>query len=244
MALLVANNLTKTYTSSGWFRRQLANGKGVYNLSFAIEEGACLGVLGESGAGKSTLGKIVLGLLPPDSGSITFNGVELYQSNRSLRKKWRRDIQVVFQESYSAMNPRMTIRDIIAEPLRNYERLSDREERHQVGELLEVMGLSTEDMLKRPKQMSGGQLQRVNIARAIALHPKLIVSDEPVSSLDVIIQKQILIHLKELKERNGLSYLFISHDEMAVHYLSDQIAFMENGSIVKTCFASNLLYLV
>ncbi|GLX66925.1 ABC transporter ATP-binding protein [Paenibacillus glycanilyticus] len=233
MSLLIANSLTKTYNNSGWFRKHSPAGKGVKDLSFVLEQGACLGILGESGAGKSTLGKIVLGLLPPDSGNITFNGIDLYQSDRKARKQWRRDIQVVFQDSYSAMNPRMSIRDIIAEPLRNYERLSALEEQKKVAELLETMGLSPQEMTKRPKQMSGGQLQRVNIARAIALKPKLIVLDEPVSSLDMVIQKQILIHLKQLKEQSGISYLFISHDSMAVHYLADQIAFMKNGEFVQ-----------
>ncbi|TVX99092.1 ABC transporter ATP-binding protein [Cohnella terricola] len=231
MSLLVADNISKTYGSAGWFRKSTSEGTGVRNLSFSLEEGTCLGILGESGAGKSTLGRIVLGLLPPDSGTITFEGIDLYRSDRKARKQWRRDIQVVFQDSYSAVNPRMRILDIIAEPLRNYERLTSLEERRKVAELLVLVGLTADDMHKRPGQMSGGQLQRVNIARAIALKPKLIVLDEPVSSLDMIIQKQILIHLRELKEKYGISYLFISHDIMAVHYLADRIAYIDQGSI-------------
>jgi nickel transport system ATP-binding protein len=240
MSLLIAKEITKTYTASGWFRRNLPEVKGVHRLSFTLDAGNCLGILGESGAGKSTLGKIVLGLLPPDNGSILFDGIDLYHSDRSARKQWRRNIQVVFQDSFSAMNPRMTIADIIAEPMRNYERLSADEERRKVAELLDLMGLTENDMFKRPRQMSGGQLQRVNIARAIALKPKLVVLDEPVSSLDMIIQKQILVHLQELKENYGISYLFISHDRMAVRFLADQVAFLNSGTIIGTCSANEL----
>ncbi|MFC5406329.1 ABC transporter ATP-binding protein [Cohnella soli] len=231
MSLLIANKITKTYSTSWWFRKRTSEGKGVKGVSFTLDEGTCLGILGESGAGKSTLGRIVLGLLPPDSGTLTFNGIDLYKSNRNARKQWRRDIQVVFQDSYSAVNPRMTVRDIIAEPLRNYERMSSQEERSAISELLELVGLVGDDMSKYPKQMSGGQLQRVNIARAIALKPKLIVLDEPVSSLDMIIQKQILDHLKHLKEKIGTSYLFISHDMSAVQYFADHIAILDQGSL-------------
>ncbi|RKP56304.1 ABC transporter ATP-binding protein [Cohnella endophytica] len=231
MSLLIADEITKTYSATGWFRKQTPEGKGVREISFTLEEGSCLGILGESGAGKSTLGRIVLGLLPPDSGTLTFRGIDLYRSGRSERKQWRRDIQVVFQDSYSAMNPRMTVQDIVAEPLRNYERKSSKEERSAVAELLELVGLGADDMTKRPKQMSGGQLQRVNIARAIALKPKLIVLDEPVSSMDMIIQKQILDHLKELKEKIGTAYLFISHDISAVQYFADRVAILDRGTL-------------
>ncbi|MBB6674674.1 ABC transporter ATP-binding protein [Cohnella nanjingensis] len=240
MSLLVAERLSKTYHASGWFRRQTAEGSAISNLSFTLEEGTCLGILGESGAGKSTLGRMVLGLLPPDEGRLTFRGEDLYPKGRRTRRSWRRDIQVVFQDSYSAVNPRMTIRQIISEPLRNYERQSAQEERRTVAELLELVGLAADDMLKRPSQMSGGQLQRVNIARAIALKPKLIVLDEPVSSLDMIVQKQILHHLRALKEKYGLSYLLISHDVMAVHYLADRVALLEKGTLVDTVDASEM----
>ncbi|MCY9589894.1 ABC transporter ATP-binding protein [Paenibacillus chitinolyticus] len=240
MSLLIADQLTKTYSTAGLFRSKASNVSGISGISFVIEEGMCLGILGESGAGKSTIGKIILGLLRPDSGSVTFQGTNLYTSNRAQQKKWRRDLQVVFQDSYSAINPRMTVRQIIAEPLRNYERMSLREEEHVVCELLETVGLSSNDMRKTSKEMSGGQLQRVNIARAIALKPKLIVLDEPVSSLDMIVQKQILIHLNELKEKYGLSYLLISHDVLAVNFLSDHVAFVDGGKIVETIETAHL----
>jgi len=240
MSLLVADQLSKTYKSTGWFRSDQSTDQGVHHISFTIESGSCLGLLGESGAGKSTIGKIILGLLAPDSGKVLFQGVDLYAASRSQRRQLRRDLQVVFQDSYSAVNPRMTIKQIIGEPLRNYERLSSKEEIRVISELLEMMGLRADDMHKMPSQMSGGQLQRVNIARAIALKPKLIVLDEPVSSLDMIVQKQILLHLKELKEKHGFSYLFISHDVMAIHTLSDQVAVLDNGTIVETIDAESL----
>ncbi|BAU28479.1 nickel transport system ATP-binding protein [Aneurinibacillus soli] len=233
MSLLVADQISKTYSSSGWFRAKKAE-SGVTNVSFVVEPGMCLGLLGESGAGKSTLGKIVLGLLPPGSGSVRFQGEDLYRTDRRTRKQLRRDLQAVFQDCYSAVNPRMTVKQIIGEPLRNYERLSAKEEKRIIFGLLETVGLIAGDMHKTPNQMSGGQLQRVNIARAIALKPKLIVLDEPVSSLDMVVQKQILFHLKELKEKIGLSYLFISHDVMAVNVLSDCVAIIDKGTIAET----------
>ncbi|MCD9020927.1 ABC transporter ATP-binding protein [Cohnella silvisoli] len=232
MSLLIVDHVTKTYTSSHWFRAKRKEEEAALSgVSFVVEPGMCMGILGESGAGKSTLGRIVLGLLPPDSGRISFNGVDLYRATRRERKRLRRDLQVVFQDSYSAVNPRMSVLQIIGEPLRNFERLSAQEERRVVAGLLETVGLVTDDMHKHPQQMSGGQLQRVNIARAIALKPKLIVLDEPVSSLDMIVQKQILYHLKELKEKYGLSYLFISHDLLAVNVLSDRVAIMDKGKL-------------
>ncbi|NEW05861.1 ATP-binding cassette domain-containing protein [Paenibacillus sp. SYP-B3998] len=153
----------------------------------------------------------------------------------------RRNVQVVFQDCYSAVNPRFSIKHIISEPLRNYERLSPQEEIRKVSELLEVVGLRSDDMNKKPQQLSGGQLQRVNIARAIALEPKLIVLDEPVSSLDMVVQKQILLHLKDLKEKKGLSYLFISHDVLPVSLLADQVAILDEGQIVEKMEVSQML---
>ncbi|WP_028775394.1 ABC transporter ATP-binding protein [Shimazuella kribbensis] len=240
MSLLIAKQISKTYTASSWFQSKKKEHSAITNVSFVVESGMCLGILGESGAGKSTLGKIALGLLPPDQGSISFQGEDLYRVNRHKRKQLRRDLQVVFQDCYSAVNPRMTVKQIIEEPLRNFRRLSVSDENRTVANLLETVGLTINDMNKLPNQLSGGQLQRVNIARAIALEPKLIVLDEPVSSLDLIIQKQILDHLKELKEKIGLSYLFISHDIAAVEVISDRIAILDKGEIVETLDTSNM----
>nr|WP_255807512.1 dipeptide/oligopeptide/nickel ABC transporter ATP-binding protein [Cohnella mopanensis] len=236
--MLVVDHVTKKYGTSSWFHRNKPAKSALSDVSFTVEPGTCMGILGESGAGKSTLGKIILGLLPPDSGSVRFEGVDLYRSDRHTRKKIRRNLQVVFQDCYSAVNPRMTVRQIIAEPLRNFERLSAQQERSIIVELLETVGLAAEHLDKNPRQMSGGQLQRVNIARAIALNPKLIVLDEPLSSLDMIVQKQILQHLNELKDSKGLSYLFISHDVMAVNNLSDRVAVLDKGMIVESMEAN------
>ncbi|BBH19069.1 peptide ABC transporter ATP-binding protein [Paenibacillus baekrokdamisoli] len=245
MSLLVLENISKTYEASGWFGMKKtsaakASSSGVRDISLVVEPGMCLGILGESGAGKSTLARIVLGLLAPDHGRVTFQDVDLYRCDRRTRQRLRRDLQVVFQDSYSAVNPRQTVQQIIGEPLRNFERFSAQEEKRIIAELLETVGLRASDMVKTPKQMSGGQLQRVNIARAIALKPKLIVLDEPVSSLDMIVQKQILLHLKELKQHLNLSYLFISHDVMAVHVLSDQVAIIDNGMIMESINTDDL----
>ncbi|NOU62744.1 ATP-binding cassette domain-containing protein [Paenibacillus sp. LMG 31461] len=219
----------------------MKEGAGIRDVSFTIEPAMCMGILGESGTGKSTLGKIILGILRPDSGNVKMLGTDLYGADVKARKGLRRDIQVVFQDCYSAVNPRFSIQQIIAEPLRNYERLSPQEEIRKVSELLEIVGLHANDRHKQPKQMSGGQLQRVNIARAIALEPKLIVLDEPVSSLDMVVQKQILLHLKDLKEKKGLSYLFISHDVLAVSLLADQVAVLDGGQLVEQVATANLL---
>lgn len=201
-------------------------------VSFELEQGMCLGLLGTSGAGKSTLGRIVLGLQKPDGGQVLFEGRDLYAAGGKAIRTVRRDIQAVFQDCHSAVNPLMTAEQIIGEPLRNYDKPSARELKRQVAELLERVGLSADDAGKRPDQFSGGQLQRINIARAIAPRPKLIVFDEPVSSLDRVHQALILDLLAELKTSLGLSYLFITHDIEAAETVCDRIAVMDEGNIV------------
>ncbi|WP_422659293.1 ABC transporter ATP-binding protein [Paenibacillus sp. EC2-1] len=204
------------------------------NICLTLDQGMCLGLVGESGSGKSTLGKMILGLEKPDQGEIRFEGKDLVTMSKKERLVVRRKIQTVFQDCYSSLNPRWPIYESISEPLRNFEKLSAREEKRTVQELLVSVGLHPEDIKKYPHQFSGGQLQRISIARAIALKPKLIVLDEAVSSLDVLIQHQILKLLDELKERYLLSYLFISHDIMAVRSISDQLAVMSKGQVVET----------
>ncbi|GGN98338.1 nickel import ATP-binding protein NikE [Saccharibacillus kuerlensis] len=230
--MLQVHQVSHSYGGSGWRKSKAAAGKVLDNVSFDLEPGCCLGLLGTSGAGKSTLGKIVLGLQKPASGQVTFEGFELYTKGRQGIRKVRRDLQAVFQDCYSAVNPLMTADHIIGEPLRNYERLSPAELKRRTGELLEQVGLAAEDGSKRPSQFSGGQLQRVNIARAIALKPKLIVLDEPISSLDMVHQTLILDLLSELKDSIGLSYLFITHDIQAVMTICDRVAVMDKGQIV------------
>lgn len=227
-------NVNKSYTIGA---RSLFNNKKLKvadNICMTLDQGMCLGLVGESGSGKSTLGKMILGLEEPDNGEIRFEGKSILSMSRKERLVVRRKIQTVFQDCYSSLNPRWPIYESIREPLRNFERLSASEEKRTIRELLVSVGLSPDDMTKYPHQFSGGQLQRISIARAIALKPKLIVLDEAVSSLDVLIQHQILKLLDELKEQYLLSYLFISHDIMAVRSISDQLAVMSNGQIVET----------
>lgn len=231
MSLLHVNHVTHSYASTHFFEKAKRTTvlKGV---SLTIEPGQCLGLLGTSGAGKSTLGKVILGLEKPQKGQILFQGIDLYAAAASERKRLRRNLQVVFQDCYSSVNPKMNAEQIIGEPLLNYEKLTKQEQIRRVEELLEVVGLKPEDRNKYPHQFSGGQLQRINIARAIALKPKLIVLDEAVSSLDMVTQATILSLLSDLKTKFNLSYLFITHDIKAAYRISDSLAVMEQGELV------------
>ncbi|WP_025026108.1 nickel import ATP-binding protein NikE [Caldalkalibacillus mannanilyticus] len=233
MSLLQVKQVNLSFHSRKFFIGKNQTNKVLNDISFSIEEGTCLGLIGTSGAGKSTLGKVVLGIQPPQQGQVLFQGFDLYNTGKAIQQKIRRDLQVVFQDSYSAVNPRMTAERIISEPLENYEKLSLGELRRRVIELVERVGLSEKDLKKYPHQFSGGQLQRINIARAIALKPKLIVLDEPVSSLDMVTQSLILQLLSELKDDFGLSYLFITHDIKAAFSISDRIGVLEKGELIE-----------
>ncbi|KEK21651.1 nickel import ATP-binding protein NikE [Bacillus gaemokensis] len=235
MSLLQVKDVTHMYGSYNLFGRTDQRKEVLSNVSISIEPGMCLGLLGTSGAGKSTLGKVILGLEKPQKGQVLFQGHDFYNTDRTTRKRLRCDLQVVFQDCYSSVNPRMTAEQIIIEPLQNYERMSRDEQKRTVGELLERVGLNREDMRKYPYQFSGGQLQRINIARAISLKPKLIVLDEAVSGLDMVNQTNILNLLSELKSAFGLSYLFITHDIKAAYSISDALAVMEKGEVVELC---------
>lgn len=231
MSLLRVSHVTHGYAASSLFRKAKRSIV-LSDISLSIEPGQCLGLLGASGAGKSTLGKVILGLERPQKGQILFQGVDLYASNAYDRKKLRRDLQVVFQDCYSSVNPKMNADQIIGEPLMNYEKLSAQAQTRKVEELLEIVGLHPDDRKKYPHQFSGGQLQRINIARAIALKPKMIVLDEAVSSLDMVTQSAILKLLLDLKANFGLSYLFITHDIKAAYHISDALAVMDQGELV------------
>ncbi|MGF9979277.1 ABC transporter ATP-binding protein [Viridibacillus arvi] len=234
MSILVLKNIKKTYLHRNSVFEKRKSIEAVKNISLTLEHGVCLGIVGESGSGKSTLGKIILGLEKPDQGEVCFLGKNLHNLNSKELKELRQNLQVVFQDCYSAVNPRLTIGEIIAEPIRNYKRLSSVEEENQVQQLLKKVGLSPEDVHKYPSQFSGGQLQRINIARAIALKPKLIILDEAVSALDALVQIQILNLLAQLKEEFQLSYLFISHDIQAVNYIADCLVVMHQGEVVES----------
>lgn len=241
MTMLNVKNITKTYMlgNSLWGSKKTL--QAVKDVSLTLEEGSCLGIVGESGCGKSTLAKMILGLEKPDRGNVFFLGKDLFRVTGREQKELRREMQVVFQDSFSAVNPKLPVGKIVGESLKNHRRISPSEERKHVQGLLEIVGLNPGDMDKYPHQFSGGQLQRINIARAIALKPKLIVLDEAVASLDVSVQAQILNLLADLKEEFNLSYIFISHNILAVNYVSDCLAVMYMGEIVELIEDINLI---
>jgi oligopeptide transport system ATP-binding protein len=215
------------------WEREIGAVKAVDGVSFDIPEGRTLGLVGESGSGKSTTGYCVLRLLKPTSGSVRFMGKELLDLDRENLRRMRREMQIVFQDPYSSLDPRMTVGGIVAEPLEVHGIGSRRSRRETVRKLLEVVGFNPNYTNRYPHEFSGGQRQRIGIARALALNPKLIVCDEPVSALDVSIQAQILNLLKDLQRDFGLTYLFISHDLAVVRAMSDEIAVMNQGELVE-----------
>jgi oligopeptide transport system ATP-binding protein len=207
--------------------------KAVDDVSFDIRTGETLGLVGESGSGKSTTGFCVLQLLKPTSGSVAFDGRELTTMSKRDLRQIRREMQIVFQDPYASLNPRMTVGDIVSEPLLIHNVGSRRSRRRSAEQLLEVVGFNPDFINRYPHEFSGGQRQRIGIARALALNPRLIVCDEPVSALDVSIQAQILNLLKDLQIEFGLTYLFVAHDLAVVRGMSDQIAVMNRGQIVE-----------
>jgi oligopeptide transport system ATP-binding protein len=215
------------------FERTVEHVKAVDGVSLEIREGETLGLVGESGSGKSTTGYCILQLIQPTSGSIRFEGVELTElSGRNLRRS-RRDMQIVFQDPFSSLDPRMTVGNIVAEPLEVHGIGTRRSRTETVRRLLDTVGFDPNFTNRYPHEFSGGQRQRIGIARALALNPKLIICDEPVSALDVSIQAQILNLLKDLQQDFGLTYLFIAHDLAVVRTMSDRIAVMSRGKLIE-----------
>jgi oligopeptide transport system ATP-binding protein len=213
--------------------RTVGHVKAVDGVSFAIPEGKTLGLVGESGSGKSTTGYCILQLMRPTAGSVVFQGRDLTTLKGEALRKVRQDMQIVFQDPYSSLDPRMTVGSIVGEPLDVHRIGSRKGRRETVRRLLEVVGFNPNYTNRYPHEFSGGQRQRIGIARALALNPKLIVCDEPVSALDVSIQAQILNLLKDLQRDFGLTYLFISHDLAVVRTMSDEIAVMNHGKLVE-----------
>ncbi len=232
--LLEVKHLVKHYpVKKGVFGRVTGHVHAVDDVSFSITAGETLGLVGESGCGKSTTGKAVLKLIEPTSGSIEWRGQRIDQLSAAAMRPHRRELQAVFQDPYSSLNPRMRAADIVGEPIRNFENADADEIRGRVSALFERVGLRPDQMVKYPYEFSGGQRQRLGIARALALRPKLIVCDEPVSALDVSVQAQVINLLMDLQGEMGLSYLFIAHDLAVVEHISHRVAVMYLGKIVE-----------
>lgn len=217
---------------AGLLNRIVGHVKAVDGVSFTIEEGKTYGLVGESGSGKTTTGRAIIGLNDVTSGTITYEGKTALGKKKSILNT-HKDVQMIFQDPYSSLNPKKRVLDIIAEPLRNHEKLSKQAERKRVEELLDKVGLSPDSIFKYPHEFSGGQRQRIGVARAIALKPKLIIADEPVSALDVSVQAQVLNFMQDLQKELNLTYLFIGHDLGVIKHLCDNIAIMYKGRYVE-----------
>ncbi|MFW7378792.1 MAG: ABC transporter ATP-binding protein [Oligoflexus sp.] len=241
MNLLTVRNLKKHFpVHGGIFRRQVATVYAVDDVSFELAPGEVLGLVGESGCGKSTTGRTLMHLYKPSSGEVEFAGMNLLDLDKASLRKLRRDVQMIFQDPYESLNPRHSILQILEEPYIIHEKLSAEERRKAVYALLDRVGLAASYAHRYPHEFSGGQRQRIGIARSIALNPKLIICDEPVSALDVSIQSQVINLLLDLQKELQLAYLFIAHDLAVVKHVSDRIAVMYLGKIVEMAGAQDL----
>jgi ABC-type oligopeptide transport system ATPase subunit len=233
MPLLEVRHLVKEFGRRGGLWRKGSVVRAVNDVSFAIDEGETFGLVGESGSGKTTTGRCILRLIEPTSGEVRFNGEDVLSFSRSRMRQARRDMQIVFQDPYSSLNPRMRVGAIVEEPLIIHRIGSKPERRARVAELFELVGLDPAQLARYPHQFSGGQRQRIGLARALALNPSLVIADEPVSALDVSVQAQVVNLLMDLQERLKLTYLFIAHDLRLVRHICSRVAVMYLGRIVE-----------
>jgi len=239
--LLQVKGLKKYFpVTKGLLKREVARVKAVDGVDFVINKGETFGLVGESGCGKTTVGKLILRLLDATEGEIFYDGINICTLNKKEMRKLRQDLQIVFQDPYGSLNPRMTVRDIIAEPMKKHKTASGEELEKRVVDLLNRVGLSERELKKYPHEFSGGQRQRICIARALSLNPKLIVCDEPVSALDVSVQSQILNLFKELQKDLEIAYLFIAHGMPVVKYMSDRVGVMYLGKLVEVADSEEL----
>jgi len=222
--LIEAHNLSKSYGATAV----------VHDVSLTIQHGETLGLVGESGSGKSTIARMLLRLIEPTAGSIHFDGIDVRAQGKQDLRRLRRRMQMVFQDPFAALNPRMRIRDIVAEPFHIQGGFSSAQMQSRVGELMQEVGLDADVLPRYPHEFSGGQRQRINIARALALKPDFLALDEPVSALDVSVGAQVINLLRDLQRSHGLTYLFISHSMPLVRYLCDRVAVLERGRLVET----------
>jgi peptide/nickel transport system ATP-binding protein len=233
MSLLEVRHLTKRFAhSDGWMRRRSAT-TAVDDVTFSIETGETFGLVGESGSGKTTTGRCILRLVEPTAGEIRFKGEDVLAFDRSRLRAARRDMQIVFQDPFGSLNPRMTVETILEEPLRIHGVGTKSERAERVAELLTLVGLAPDMSCRRPAEFSGGQRQRIGLARALALSPSFVIADEPVSALDMSVQAQIVDLLRSLQQQLGLTYLFIAHDLRLVEHICDRVAVMYRGRVVE-----------